>query len=232
MLPNIDPQEIEKFDNLSWWDATGPFKPLHDLNPIRLQFIQDRISLQDKTILDVGCGGGILTESLAQAGAQVIGIDVSEKALAAAQEHQFQNQLNIAYYKKTAEEFNTLHSEKFDVITCFELLEHVPNPVSLITACAQMLKNDGHLFFSTLNRTLKGYLFAILGAEYLLRLLPKGTHDYAKFIRPSELSAWVRQNSLMVCDLTGVNYNPLTKTYSLSTDINVNYLMHCKKILE
>jgi 2-polyprenyl-6-hydroxyphenyl methylase/3-demethylubiquinone-9 3-methyltransferase len=229
-LNNIDPQEVAKFENIAdrWWDTEGEFKPLHDINPLRLAFIQQHADLKNQKVIDVGCGGGILAESLALQGASVTGIDMSPASLNAAREHRDTNNLSIDYQEIAAEEMAEKHSGKFDVVTCMELLEHVPDPLSLIQACAKLIKPEGHVFFSTLNRTLKSYGMAILGAEYLLQLLPKGTHDYAKFIRPSELAAWTREANLSIKNLKGMSYNLFSKDYYLSDDVSVNYLVHCQ----
>lgn len=231
MSTNIDLQEIAKFEQLAarWWDPQGEFKPLHDINPLRLQFIQAHASLPGQKVIDIGCGGGILTESLAQQGALASGIDMSAAALNSARLHQTQSQLVINYQQISAEELAAQASATFDIVTCMELLEHVPNPLSLVTACAQLVKPAGAVFFSTLNRNLKAYLYAILGAEYLLNLLPKGTHDYAKFIRPAELTGWARKAGLTVQEFAGLSYSPFAKRYQLSSDISVNYLVYCRR---
>lgn len=231
MLQNIDPVEISKFSQhaVDWWNPAGPFRTLHDINPLRLKFIQDRAELADKKVVDIGCGGGILTESLAQQNAQTTGIDMSQESLQAALLHAQQKNLSIQYVKTTAEEFAEHSGSQFDIVTCLELLEHVPDPSSLIKACSRLVKPNGRLFFSTINRTPKAYLFAILGAEYLLKLLPTGTHDYAKFIRPSELTAWARDAGLTLQDLVGVSYNPLSHQAHLTSDLNVNYLVCFQK---
>lgn len=227
---NADPEELQTFDLASydWWNPEGLFKTLHHINPVRLQFITDATHLNHKTVLDVGCGGGILTESLATQGAQVTGIDLSEKALIAAREHAIQKNIDIHYQQSTVEDFAQSHAQSFDIITCMELLEHVPDPASVVRACAQLLKPDGEIFFSTINRTLKAYAFAILGAEYLLKLLPKGLHTYDKFIRPSELAAWLRQSDLALLRVAGLSYNPITRACHLNRNTDVNYLMYCK----
>jgi 2-polyprenyl-6-hydroxyphenyl methylase/3-demethylubiquinone-9 3-methyltransferase len=229
---NVDPAEISKFEALAsrWWDAESEFKPLHDINPLRLEYINRRAKLDGKHVIDVGCGGGILAESMASHGAIVTGIDMGEAPLAVARLHQHESGVNVDYHRTTAEEFAAQHSGKFDVVTCMEMLEHVPEPASVINACATLVKPGGHVFFSTLNRNPKSFLFAIVGAEYLLRLLPKGTHEYQKFIKPSELSNWIRQAELNVSEITGMSYNPFTRTYSLGYDVDVNYLVHCQKI--
>jgi len=229
---NVDPAEISKFEALAsrWWDAESEFKPLHDINPLRLEYIDRRAKLNGKHVIDVGCGGGILTESMAGLGATVTGLDMGEAPLAVARLHQHESGVNVDYHQTTAEEFAASHPGQFDVVTCMEMLEHVPEPASVINACATLVKPGGHVFFSTLNRNPKSFLFAIVGAEYLLRLLPKGTHEYQKFIKPSELSSWIRQAGLNVSEITGMSYNPFTRTYSLGYDVDVNYLVHCQKV--
>ncbi|MGD8785210.1 MAG: bifunctional 2-polyprenyl-6-hydroxyphenol methylase/3-demethylubiquinol 3-O-methyltransferase UbiG [Thioalkalispiraceae bacterium] len=229
---NIDPAEIDKFEALAarWWDAESEFKPLHDINPLRLEYIHRRARLNGKRVIDIGCGGGILAESMATHGATVTGIDMGEAPLAVARLHKHESGVDVDYQKSTAEDFANQHPSQFDVVTCMEMLEHVPDPASVIHACATLVKPGGHVFFSTLNRNPKSFLFAIVGAEYLLKLLPRGTHEYQKFIKPSELSSWARQASLNVNEITGMSYNPFTKTYSLGYDVDVNYLMHCQKL--
>ncbi len=228
---NIDPQEIAKFEELAsrWWDPDSEFKPLHDINPLRLDFIDQRASLADKTVVDVGCGGGILSESMAQRGANVTGIDMGEAPLSVARLHQLESGVKVEYRQITAEELAEEQPQTYDVVTCLEMLEHVPNPASVIRACAELAKPGGHVFFSTINRNPKAYMFAIVGAEYLLKMLPKGTHDYSKFIKPSELEGWIREADLSLRELTGMSYNPLSRTYSLGHDVSVNYLMYCQK---
>jgi len=228
---NIDPQEIAKFEELAhrWWDPESEFKPLHQINPLRLDYIDRRAPLTGKKVLDVGCGGGILSESMALRGADVTGIDMGETPLNVAKLHQHESGVKVEYRKSTAEAFANEMPEQFDVVTCLEMLEHVPDPSSVMSACAAMVKPGGHVFFSTLNRNPKSYLFAIIGAEYILNMLPKGTHDFSKFIKPSELNNWARAAELNVMELTGMSYNPFTKNYSLGPDVDVNYLMHCQK---
>ena len=227
-MQNADPQELEKFSQLAhrWWDPHSEFKPLHEINPLRLDWINEHASLPGKTVLDIGCGGGILAESMAKAGAEVMGIDLSEKALGVARLHLLESGEKVTYRMISAEELATQAAGTFDVVTCMEMLEHVPNPASTIAACAALAKPGGHVFFSTINRNPKAYFFAILGAEYILRMLPKGTHDYAKFIKPSELARWAKSVELQPDDLIGMTYNPLSQRYSLGADTAVNYLLH------
>jgi len=228
---NIDPLEIAKFNEPAahWWDLAGPFKPLHQINPLRLAYLQSMTALKDKTIVDIGCGGGILCESLATHGAKVTGIDMSEAALKVAQLHQLETGTSVDYILSTAEELALQRPNQYDIVTCLEMLEHVPDPASVVAACAALVKPSGHVFFSTINRTMKAYFYAIVGAEYLLKLLPQETHDYAHFIRPAELSSFARDAHLLVEDMMGISYNPLTQSYKLTPDIAVNYLMSCKK---
>jgi 2-polyprenyl-6-hydroxyphenyl methylase/3-demethylubiquinone-9 3-methyltransferase len=229
---NVDPSEIAKFSEHAahWWDTQGQFKALHDINPLRLEYIHQHAPLADKTVIDVGCGGGILTESMAHLGAHVTGIDMSEAAINVAKLRQLEMQTDIQYHQTTAEDMAAKYPEQYDIVTCLEMLEHVPDPLSIIQACAKLVKPGGHIFFSTLNRNMKSYLFAIIGAEYLLKLLPQNTHDFAKFIQPSELADWSRKANLTVMDMIGLHYHVLTKQYKLTPDISVNYLMHLKKI--
>jgi 2-polyprenyl-6-hydroxyphenyl methylase/3-demethylubiquinone-9 3-methyltransferase len=223
---NVDDQEVQKFEELArrWWDKNSEFKPLHAINPLRVGYIAERVDLAGKRVLDVGCGGGILSESLAAAGAYVTGIDAGKGPISVAQLHLHESGLNVDYRQITIEELAEEAPGKFDVITCLEMLEHVPDPASVIRTCRSLLKDDGELFLSTINRNPKAYLFAIVGAEYILGLLPKGTHDYDKLITPSELASYCRQAGLTVQDLTGMTYNPLTKVYRLGRDVDVNYL--------
>ena len=226
---NVDQAEISKFEALAsrWWDPNSEFKPLHEINPLRLAYIDNIVNLRDKKVLDVGCGGGILAESMAAAGANVTGIDMGESNLAVARLHLLESGLNVDYQKIPAEELAAEHSGEYDVVTCMEMLEHVPDPASIIKACATLVKPGGHVFFSTINRNPKAYLFAIIGAEYLLKILPKGTHDFEKFIRPSELDTWIRQADLLSQDIIGLVYNPFTRVYRLNAkDIDVNYMVH------
>ena len=227
---NVDENELAKFESLAyrWWDKNSEFKPLHDINPLRLNFIAERAELNGKQVLDIGCGGGILSESLAEKGAQVTGIDLGDAPLTVAKIHAKEQNLSIDYQAISAEVLATEKPNSFDVITCMEMLEHVPNPASIVKACSQLVKPDGHLFFSTINRNPKSFLFAIVGAEYILNLLPKGTHEYEKLIRPSELDRWIRQASMQIKELVGMTYNPLKKTYKLSTDTSVNYIIHAQ----
>lgn len=229
---NVDPNEIRKFEELAsrWWDKDSEFKPLHDINPLRANWIDNLSPVAEKKVLDVGCGGGILAEALAQRGAMVTGIDMGDAPLGVAELHQLESGLSIDYHKSTAEDFAKDHENAFDVVTCLEMLEHVPDPSSVVSACATMVKPGGHVFFSTINRNPKAFLFAIIGAEYILRLLPRGTHEYAKFIRPSELVNWSREANLQVNQMTGLLFNPLTKKYKLSdTDMDVNYMISTQK---
>jgi 2-polyprenyl-6-hydroxyphenyl methylase/3-demethylubiquinone-9 3-methyltransferase len=224
---NVDPAELAKFSALAhrWWDPTSDFKPLHDINPLRLDYIARRSGgLEGKTALDVGCGGGILAEALATAGATVTGIDLSDKALAVAQLHRLESGVAVDYQLLAAEALAAQRPGSFDIVTCMELLEHVPQPASTVAACATLVKPGGLVVFSTINRNPKAYLFAVIGGEYLLRLLPRGTHDYARFIKPSELSTFARRVGLEADDLTGMTYNPLTRSYRLEADTAVNYL--------
>jgi len=228
---NADPAELEKFANLAhrWWDKTSEFKPLHAINPLRLNFIDGLVNLQGKRILDVGCGGGILSESMAERGADVTGIDLGDKALKVAKLHQLESGSKVDYRLISAEDLAKEQPLSFDVVTCMEMLEHVPDPEAIVSACAQLVKPGGSVFFSTINRNPKAYLFAVIGAEYVLNMLPKGTHEYQKLIKPSELSSWARHTGLNVCQLKGMGYNPLTDHYSLSDDVSVNYLIHTIK---
>lgn len=228
---NADPVEVKKFNDLAhrWWDPESEFKPLHQINPLRLDWIDSTTPLAGKQVLDVGCGGGILSESMASRGASVTGIDLSDKALGVARLHLFESGLQVAYQASSAEAFAEQHPAAFDVVTCMEMLEHVPDPASAIAACARLVKPGGHLFFSTLNRNLKSYVFAVIGAEYLLQLLPKGTHDYAKFIRPSEMARHCRQAGLDVMTFIGLTYNPISRSYALGANTNVNYLAHARR---
>jgi 2-polyprenyl-6-hydroxyphenyl methylase / 3-demethylubiquinone-9 3-methyltransferase len=231
MNANADPAELRKFSDLAhrWWDPASEFKPLHEINPLRLGWIDKRANLAGKEVLDVGCGGGILSESMAGLGATVTGIDLSEKALGVARLHLFESGRKVDYRHAGAEAFADEHAGRFDVVTCLEMLEHVPDPSSTVAACARLAKPGGHVFFSTLNRNLKSYVLAVVGAEYLLKLLPKGTHEYARFIKPSELARYCRTAELEIAELTGMSYNPLTRVYSLGDDTDVNYLIHAHR---
>lgn len=228
---NVDPQELEKFAALAhrWWDAESEFKPLHDINPLRLDYIDRIAGLKGKTVLDVGCGGGILSEAMALRGAQVTGIDLGEKALKVAQLHRLESGAGVDYRLVSVEAMAAERPAGFDMVTCMELLEHVPDPAAVVAACSTLVKPGGHVFLSTINRNPKSYLFAVIGAEYMLKLLPRGTHEYGKFIKPSELSACCRQAGLDVSDLAGMSYNPLAKRYWLDKDVSVNYLIHAVK---
>src|SRR5882672_5582271 len=228
---NADPQELEKFSALAhrWWDPESEFKPLHQINPLRLDWIARIAKLAGKSALDVGCGGGILTEAMARRGAKVKGIDLSDKALKVAQLHLHESKLDVSYEAVSAEDFAKRSPGAYDVVTCMELLEHVPDPASTVRACAELAHKGGRVFFSTINRNLKSYAFAVIGAEYVLKLLPKGTHDYMKFIKPSELARDCRDAGLEVRSIIGMTYNPLTRIYSLGSDTDVNYLMHCAR---
>lgn len=223
--PNIDQDELAKFEGAAarWWDPSSEFKPLHEINPLRLAYIESKVALAGKRVLDVGCGGGILAEGLALCSADVTGIDMGAASLTAARLHLLESGLKVDYRQITVEQFAAQNPAAFDVVTCMELLEHVPDPASVVRACAQLVKPGGLVFFSTLNRNPKSYLFAVLGAEYLLRMLPRGTHDYGKFIRPAELAAWLRESGLTLRELMGMSYNPLTRQYRLSRDVSVNY---------
>jgi len=231
-MSNVDHAEIAKFEALAhrWWDRESEFKPLHDINPLRVNWIDEHVGgLAGKKVLDVGCGGGILSEAMAQRGATVTGIDMGEAPLAVARLHQLESRVAVEYRQITAEALAEEQPGQFDVVTCLEMLEHVPDPASVIDACQRLVKPGGQVFFSTINRNPKSYLFAVIGAEYLLRLLPRGTHDFKKFIRPSELGAWCRNVGLEVKDIVGLTYNPLTKHYKLAADVDVNYMIQTLK---
>ena len=231
-IKNLDHDEVNKFDELAakWWDKDGEFRPLHQINPLRVDFIEERSSMKDKKVLDVGCGGGILAEALSELGATVTGIDASENTIGVAKSHSRSIGSDVIYIQNTIEEFISSHpNEKFDVITCLEMLEHVPSPNEIIKSCSNLLKDDGNIFFSTINRNPRSYLFAVIGAEYILNLLPKGTHDYEKFIKPSELAKWIREAGLNSKETIGLSYNPITGNYWLGKDIQVNYMVHAKK---
>jgi len=226
-MVNADPAELDKFSKLAhrWWDPAGEFRPLHEINPLRLDWIAQHASLEGAAVLDVGCGGGILTEAMARRGARVTGIDLSEKALKVAQLHLLESRLEVQYQSVSAEDYAAAHADRFDVVACMELLEHVPEPGAMVAACARLVRPGGQVFFSTINRNPKSYLFAVIGAEYVLGLLPKGTHDYMRFIKPSELSRWSREAGLRIDELIGMSYNPITKRYRLGRDCDVNYLL-------
>ncbi len=228
---NVDAAEIAKFDALAsrWWDPAGEFRPLHEINPLRLDYVRQRATLAGSRVIDIGCGGGILTESMAELGASVTGIDMAEGPLAVARLHQAESGTNVEYLQSTAEDLAGERPGQFDVVTCLEMLEHVPSPPAVIAACAELARPGGDIFFSTINRNPKSFLFAIVGAEYVLRLLPAGTHEYEKFIRPSELESWSRHSGLQVKSSIGMHYNPLTREYSLGENIDVNYIMHFQR---
>jgi 2-polyprenyl-6-hydroxyphenyl methylase/3-demethylubiquinone-9 3-methyltransferase len=228
---NVDPLEIEKFSELAhrWWDPNAEFRPLHDINPLRLDYIDGIAPLRGKKVLDVGCGGGILAESMAARGGSVTGIDLAEKPLKVAQLHLLESGLEVDYRLVAPEALAREAAESFDIVTCMEMLEHVPDPGVTVTACAALLKPGGHAFFSTINRNLKSYLFAIIGAEYVLKLLPRGTHEYARFIKPSELARLLRTAGLHMGGIIGMTYSPLTRSYSLGSNTDVNYILHTAK---
>ncbi|WP_370263265.1 bifunctional 2-polyprenyl-6-hydroxyphenol methylase/3-demethylubiquinol 3-O-methyltransferase UbiG [Limnobacter sp.] len=229
---NFDPSELAKFSALAakWWDPNSEFRPLHEINPLRLNWIDERVRLQGKTVLDVGCGGGILAESMARRGAQVLGIDLADKSLKVAELHKLETGVNNVNYRAvSAEQLAGEQQGQYDVVTCLEMLEHVPDPSQTVKACADLCKPGGWLFFSTINRNPKSFLFAIVGAEYVLNLLPKGTHAYEKFIKPSELAQYSRQAGLEFSEIIGLVYNPLTKIYRLAKDTDVNYMVACRK---
>ena len=225
---NVDPAEVAKFDSLAsrWWDPDGEFRSLHEINPLRLDWIRQHVQLSGTKIVDIGCGGGILAESMAKAGATVTGIDMAEGPLAVARLHQHESGAEVDYRQATAEELASEAAGSFDIVTCLEMLEHVPDPSAVIKSCAELVKPGGHVFFSTINRNPKSFAFAIVGAEYVLKLLPAGTHEYEKFIRPSELDSWARPAGLSLKDSIGMHYNPITKEYSLGENLDVNYLMY------
>ncbi len=229
---NVDQAEVQKFSKSAddWWDTKGPFRTLHMLNPLRVKYIQDHSPIAGKAVLDVGCGGGILSEALAQAGAIVTGIDASEQVIFAAKRHIQSSHLKINYVCSTTDQYSEQQQEKFDLITCMELLEHVPDPLALIKSCVSMLKPQGYLYLSTLNRTPKSFALGIVAAEYILNLLPRGTHQHQNFIRPSELFEWCQESGLSVQDLTGLHYNPLSQTFSLGPGVDINYFVRCQRI--
>ena len=227
-MQNVDDLEIKKFEALAarWWDPTSEFKPLHEINPLRMGLLTSITSLAGKRVLDIGCGGGILAEAMARQGAEVVAIDMAEASLSVARLHQLESKLDIDYRRIPAEELAEQEPASFDVVTCLEMLEHVPDPSAIVAACQKLVKPDGEVLFSTINRNPKSYLFAIIGADYILNLLPRGTHEYAKFIRPSELAGWAREAGLSLKEQRGMTYNLLTKRYSLGQDLDVNYLAH------
>jgi len=228
---NVDQAELQKFAELAhkWWDKNSEFKPLHEINPLRLNYIDEHAGLAGKRVLDVGCGGGILSESMSERGAEVTGIDLGEKALKVAKLHQYESSAKVDYRLISVEELAQESPESFDIVTCMEMLEHVPDPAAIVRACARLTKPGGKVFFSTINRNPKAYLFAVLGAEYVLNLLPRGTHEYEKFIKPSELAGWARAAGLDVIASKGMGYNPLTKRYKLNNDVSVNYILQTVK---
>ena len=230
-LSNVDAAEVEKFAAMAarWWDPDGDFKPLHRINPLRMDYISRRCEFRGASIVDIGCGGGLLSEAMAAAGAEVTGVDAADAPLKVARLHLIESGQRVDYVLATAEKLLETHAEKFDVVTCLEMLEHVPDPSSVVSACAGLVKPGGQLIFSTINRNPKAYALAVIGAEYVLGMLPKGTHDYSKFIRPSELAAWCRNAGLVVHDITGMTYNPFTDRFRLNRDTDVNYLMHCSR---
>jgi len=228
---NVDAAEVAKFDALAsrWWDPDSEFRPLHEINPLRLDWIRQHADLDGRRALDVGCGGGILTESMAAAGARVTGIDMAEGSLAVARLHQIESGAEVEYQHATAEELAARQAGRFDVVTCMEMLEHVPSPPQVIASVKELVKPGGHVFFSTINRNPKSFLFAIIGAEYVLKLLPAGTHEYQKFIRPSELESWARAAGLELQSSIGLHYNPVTREYSLGSNVDVNYMMYFRR---
>lgn len=231
---NVDPIELEKFSQLAhrWWDPTSEFRPLHEINPLRLDYIDRIAGLRGKSVLDVGCGGGILAESMAARGGRVTGIDLADKPLKVAQLHLGESGQEVDYRLISAEALAQESPHAFDVVTCMEMLEHVPDPAITVRACSRLLKPGGVAFFATINRNPKSYLFAVIGAEYILQLLPRGTHDYAKFIKPSELAGMCRESGLSMAGLMGMTYNPFSKTYALENDTSVNYILHCRSAAE
>ena len=232
MTTNVDPHELQKFSELAyrWWDANAEFKPLHDLNPVRLDWIDNHAHLSGKRVLDIGCGGGILSESMAVRGATVKGIDLSTNALGVADLHSLESGVEVAYEEIAAEAIAAREPGTYDVVTCMEMLEHVPSPAAIVQACSTLVKPGGWVFFSTLNRNAKAYLFAVIGAEYIARMLPRGTHDYARFIKPSELAQYVRSAQLDIVEIKGISYRPLSKRFGLSDDSSINYLMACRRV--
>lgn len=231
MMANADPHELAKFGDLAhrWWDPNSEFKPLHDINPLRVGWIDKNCPLAGKRVIDVGCGGGLLSEAMAKLGADVTGIDLGEKALGVAKLHLLESGLKVDYQHVAAEEIAARSPARFDVVTCLEMLEHVPDPASIVAACAKLVKPGGTVYFSTISRNPKAYLFAVVGAEYILNMLPRGTHDYAKFLRPAELARLCRAAGLSVAEIVGMSYNPLAKSYSLGKDTSVNYLIRARR---
>jgi len=229
---NVDPAEIEKFNNLAsrWWDQNSEFKPLHEINPLRVNYINQHSPVAGLKVADIGCGGGLVSEGLAQLGAHVTGIDMGEAPISVAKLHLLESQLDVEYLQTTAEQLAAERAGQYDVVTCLEMLEHVPEPASVIAACAKLVKPNGHVYFSTINRNPKAWLFAIVGAEYILNLLPKGTHEYEKLIKPAELDNWSREAGLATKRMIGMHYNPFTKQYKLDQGVDVNYLMHTQAI--
>jgi len=227
---NVDPRELTKFEAAAsrWWDPSGEFRALHDINPLRLDYIDQRAGLMGKQVIDVGCGGGILSEAMTGRGATVIGIDASETSLGVARLHQWRSRANVSYVNATPERYASEHAGQFDVVVCMELLEHVPQPSLVVEACVRLAKPGGHVFFSTINRTPLAYLLAVVGAEYLLGLLPKGTHDYSRFIQPAELSGWARSCGLSLRDISGMSYNPFTRQSALTSTVAINYFVHAQ----
>ena len=230
---NADHKELEKFSQLAhrWWDKNSEFKPLHEINPLRIEWIDRHVDLAGKTVLDIGCGGGILAESMAERGATVTGIDLSEKALGVARLHLLESGNQVDYQYRSAEELAKSSATRFDIVTCMEMLEHVPEPASVVAACAALVKPGGHVFFSTINRNAKAYALAVIGAEFILKILPRGTHEYAKFIKPAELSRWAKSAGLQPDEIIGLSYNPLSSKYRLCRDTDVNYLMHTTHVV-
>ncbi len=234
ITPNVDSAEVQKFDGMAarWWDINGEFRPLHDLNPVRLRFIQQHADIAGKQVLDIGCGGGILSESMAYAGAKVTGIDAAQEALTVARRHAMEAGIKVDYQQQTAEDHAVEHIDQYDFITCLELLEHVPDPARMVKTCALLVKPGGRIFFSTINRNPKAYALAVIGAEYIMHLLPKGTHDYNKFIKPSELARWARRVQLTLIAQAGMRYNPIIRGASLTRSVDVNYLMCFERPLD
>lgn len=232
-MSNVDELEIDKFSQLAhkWWDKDSEFKPLHEINPLRLDYIDDFAGIKDRKVLDVGCGGGILAESMAQRGAQVTGIDLAKKSLKVAQLHSLESGVSVEYRCVAVEDLADEAAGSFDVVTCMEMLEHVPDPESVVRSCARLVKPGGWVFFSTLNRNAKAYLLAVVGAEYVLNMLPRGTHEYARFLKPSELSRMARNAGLEIGNVSGMSYNPLTRIYALGDDTQVNYLMATRRAM-